>query len=1378
MRANRLAFNLIRTLVTLTLALSSTASVLASGPRWVSGPPFFAPTGFNITWYTTSPRYFTDPGDLSPFVSHAQADALVAQAAAVWNIPTASLVLTQGGSLNEHVSAANIAVAPTGLTFPSDVQAANFQNIPIAVLYDSDGSVTDLLLGAGASDPSGCRQAGVTESVDSISPGSQILHALLILNGRCTGPDPRQQLQLQYQLERAFGRVLGLAWSQTNDNVFTGTPTPTTEQQLNWPVMHPIDIICGLYTYQCMLQPFTLRPDDIASLALLYPIAQGQAPAGKQDSLANASTLDGYVQFPNGQGMEGVNVTVRRHKMFTDYIEPWQAVSAVSGFSFRRQAGTAITPQDGSEASSIGTYEDFREGYFKMGPIEIPTSDVWETLIITTEPINPLYTGPYALGAIAGNTMAPSGQTVTMESDIAARGYYNRYTLTPAAAAGQCNTGADGSLNAPASAAPLGWSNGTLCGYAHSAWTSLPIRAARTLTVEVTALDEQGNMTMTKGMPQIGAWRSTDNLGGAPTMGSAPAAFNSLVAGMTTLPIQTTTPVSLAIAVTDQRGAGRPDFNDQTRILYADSIAPANVPITGGVVTITGMGFRTGMSVLVRGVPATIQSISANTIVATVPSVRALGRTGSLIADVTVLDPATGGSSVMTAALGYASSSERLQVVSVPTGNTPVGSPALAPFTAQVLASDGVTPVAGEAVTFSVTGGSATLVACGAPTCTLQTNAHGLASTTITPTATGTISLTVATPSVSLSPFRFTAVAAPATLTLLSAPTRTLTTGSPAPISFSVRLAAAGTPQPGQSVTFSASGAAVSFGACGSAQCTVTTDASGLASTTVTLNAPGAAVLTATAGASSVSATVTAANAAMHLISAPTGFAGLGTPTPVSFSVSLIAGDGITPLPGQAIVFMANGGGVHFAPCGAAPCTVLSDAYGTATVTVTPTLAGAITLSAAANAGAVSSTFVAGPKTLHTLTAPSATVNIGTQAPTPFTVQLLQPDGSTPVAGAPVTFSITSGAAQLAACRSLPCTLTTDAQGRAAILLTPTAAGTVTVVATAAGSTQSITLTAIALPNILEQVSAPVASIYAGDTAATAFAVRILTGDRSQGVAGVPVTFSAAGAGALWTACGTATCVVLTDSTGLASTTIIGGSAGTVQLHATAAAGTVSASLAVLPRTRSITPSQPALLVAEGTPFSWTTQVALADSAATTNGVSVTWTGSPALHFAGTRSAATGSTAANTATISALGAGVTASGTACAWTGVCAGIAATGVSAADFQVAITEGATQTIGLTGTFAPVRLQVRNRAGLPVAGATVFLKQTVTSWQAPCAVHGRCGASAVLATSAATMSSDVNGYVLIQPETQPGVASVTTIGVSTGTQGFATVSLERHP
>ena len=247
------------------------AQAWAGGPRFVTGPPFFTgPAGVPVGWRQTQLNYATDPGDLSASVNHSAADAMVAAAAGVWNLPVANISIAQDGELAEEVNGTNSYLGPAGLVFPADVMSTNAAAVPIAVIYDSDGAVTDLLLGSGASLPAECAQNGVTESVDRFDPAGYILHAIIVVNGRCTGAAPQAQMQLRYQLMRVFGRVLGLAWSQTNDNVFTGVSTVTYAQELNWPIMHPIDIICGSYSYQCLVNPFQLRPDDIAAMVTVY----------------------------------------------------------------------------------------------------------------------------------------------------------------------------------------------------------------------------------------------------------------------------------------------------------------------------------------------------------------------------------------------------------------------------------------------------------------------------------------------------------------------------------------------------------------------------------------------------------------------------------------------------------------------------------------------------------------------------------------------------------------------------------------------------------------------------------------------------------------------------------------------------------------------------------------------------------------------------------------------------------------------------------------------------------------------------------------------------------------------------------------------------
>ena len=151
----------------LLLVLAVPGLALGSGPRYVTGPPFYpGASGVPVRWAQSRLTYFTDPGALSASVNHQAADAMVAAAAGIWNVPVASITVSRGGALGEHVSSANTYLGTNGMVFPDDVMSGNSAAVPIAVIYDSDGSVTDLLLGLGASDPSGCRQNAVTESVD------------------------------------------------------------------------------------------------------------------------------------------------------------------------------------------------------------------------------------------------------------------------------------------------------------------------------------------------------------------------------------------------------------------------------------------------------------------------------------------------------------------------------------------------------------------------------------------------------------------------------------------------------------------------------------------------------------------------------------------------------------------------------------------------------------------------------------------------------------------------------------------------------------------------------------------------------------------------------------------------------------------------------------------------------------------------------------------------------------------------------------------------------------------------------------------------------------------------------------------------------------
>ena len=720
-----------RWLIALCLCLASGVPALAGGPRFVSGVNSPAGAAHLGIWSTSTLQYFTDPGPLAASVSHADADAMVAQAAAVWNVPTSSLALQQGGELGEDVSGANVIMDGTGVAFPADVQTSNEANMPVAVIYDEDGSITDLLLGLGASDPVECRQNAVTESVDDIQGDGNLHHALLILNGRCVGAAPEQLSQMQYQLERAFGRVLGLAWAQVNDNVFTAENPVTADQETYWPVMHPLDVLCGPYTYQCMSNPGTLRSDDLNSLTRLYPVTQANLTQGKQISTADTVAIYGYLSFPTGQGMDWVNITA--HRFHNGVMEDWELVSSTTGFAFQESLRSPVT---GVQAVDAGSNDAGLESFYWLPAVPLDTES---DIIMVPEPVNPLYNGDYALAPYPRPPVTPSGspQVATVTFALGGGSYV---ATTVKDAASSCAPGQDGTEDAPAALDPSGWQSGLLCGWGHSSWWSAAVRAGHTWTLEVTATDETGSGSAYKLQPVLGVWQAGDATGTVPTVAKQAAPFNALSPGVTQLHMTSAkNDRVLRMVVSDQFGAGRPDFTYTARMFYADTVQPATLGAGGGQIVLTGMGFRQGNVVQVNGVAATVQTWTPTKIVATAPS---LGQTGATVGrpvTVSVQDAETGATTAMYRALTYVPAPDILQLVGAP-ASLETGIVADTPLTLRVVTAASGAPVAGATVQIGLLAGVAELGICGsATTCTATADSNGLVQTSVMGDAAGSI---------------------------------------------------------------------------------------------------------------------------------------------------------------------------------------------------------------------------------------------------------------------------------------------------------------------------------------------------------------------------------------------------------------------------------------------------------------------------------------------------------------------------------------------------------------------------------------------------------------------------------------------------------------
>ena len=257
------------------------------------------------------------------------------------------------GPLNEDVNGANIQVNSSGqITAPADI-TPSATNYPIAVIYDADGSVIDGLFGAGTSQPDACQNNAVYVWLDNINTDATVAHGVIILNGLCA-TNANMMEMMSFELERAFGRILGLDYSQVNPDALTGDETGGT---LGWPVMQPMSGACGATGGACIPNPTVLRYDDIAALNRLYPITAANLASfpGKELTAANTISIQGTVSFLTGYGMQGVNVVARPLDANGNPLYQY-TVTAVTGALFSGNHGNPVTGWNDANGNPLANW--------------------------------------------------------------------------------------------------------------------------------------------------------------------------------------------------------------------------------------------------------------------------------------------------------------------------------------------------------------------------------------------------------------------------------------------------------------------------------------------------------------------------------------------------------------------------------------------------------------------------------------------------------------------------------------------------------------------------------------------------------------------------------------------------------------------------------------------------------------------------------------------------------------------------------------------------------------------------------------------------------------------------------------------------------------
>jgi len=826
-----------RTAVWLLAALLVPALALAGGPKHVAGVSYFNPgvVGQPLHWANGQLNYYVDQGPLNASVTNAQAKAMVDAAATLWSaVPTAGVTLTDKGSLNEDVSGANILLSGTSFTVtneqtsqlgviiePADV-TPSATSYPLSIIFDADGSIINALYGSGASSPTSCQNNGVYLWIDNVNPDATIAHAVILLNGLCATNSNLLEM-MSFELERAFGRILGLDYSQVNPGAATNGELNGT---LGWPVMQPLSGLCGPSGGACIPNPSVLRWDDIAALNRLYPITAGNLSSfpGKQLTAANTVSIQGTITFKTGAGMQGVNVVARPLDSGGNPLYQY-TVTAVSGSSFSGNHGnpvTGFTDANKNPLTMWGSNAASAQGFFDLSGIPLPPGVTTANYQVTFEAVSPNYILSNSVGPYLDGSPEPSGTLAAISVPSMSAGSLQTLTVNVSDSAMGGYDDAIGTEAQPRLLPASGLWASRLSQVGQTDWFTFPVRGGRSFTVVTLALDETGALTSAKAIPSLGVWDAFDAVG-SKAVGSE-AGLNGLATGQSWLQVSVAGDDIVRLGITDQRGDGRPDYAYEGWVLYVDTVSPPRLSASGGPIVIHGMGFRSTDTVQVGGQQALITSITPNEITAIAPAA-ASGVTGSVNVEVDDL-PTYYASAVITSGISYDSGTgDSLTLLTAPTSSVPIGVPE--PFSVLALDSN-LNPAGGVSVIYTVTSGTATL-SCGLSTCTVTATGDGHATINVTAnsSAWSTVTASLTNSSVSLKTEFYGGT--PPTLASLT-PTLSLAAGATFTWTTQALVLSNGNPLSAQSVAWQTSSSAITFQS-GS----VTTNSSGIAAKSLTV---------------------------------------------------------------------------------------------------------------------------------------------------------------------------------------------------------------------------------------------------------------------------------------------------------------------------------------------------------------------------------------------------------------------------------------------------------------------------------------------------------------------------------------------------------------
>ena len=284
----------------------------------------------------------------------AQADAIVNSALAMWtNVPTATISMTRGADLPVDVTTANYATY-----YNRSGDGLN------PVIYDTDGTIIDTLLGVGASGS----VLGFAGSGGIGGATCRYVEGQAVINGKLNVSD----VTLTNVLAHELGHFIGLDHTQLDSS--QGLPTA------NYPLMYPI----------AFRNTPTLGDDDISAVTQLYPDTAASTTFG---------TLTGNFRLADGvTPVRGANIWVRENTTGKVY-------SSVSDYLGLNTGGFRMTLPPGTYTLRAEAIDAQFTGGSSVGPYSETSTDLSFQ--------SPMYVGGAPIAPVVLGNAAPTTFTIT-----------------------------------------------------------------------------------------------------------------------------------------------------------------------------------------------------------------------------------------------------------------------------------------------------------------------------------------------------------------------------------------------------------------------------------------------------------------------------------------------------------------------------------------------------------------------------------------------------------------------------------------------------------------------------------------------------------------------------------------------------------------------------------------------------------------------------------------------------------------------------------------------------------------------------------------------------------------------------------------------------